>query len=502
MCFRKRKCSDGGWSGRNEKLVGKFLSGGAGPGFKPVPTGVLPQIPEEMLRQVVKITRSGLEALAGTEISARNVLSFLLSCDMRSGMDKIVIEGGIPLRGEVAVSGAKNAALPIMAATLLAPGVHELANVPNLADIRTARKLLSNLGARLTDRNRLVIDTSDLTGAEAPYELVKTMRAAVLLLGPLVARAGYARVSLPGGCAIGARPINLHLKGLEEMGVKVSLKHGYVEASAKRLHGASIYLDLPTVTGTENLLMAATLARGTTVIHNAAQEPEVVDLAKFLLAMGADLDGIGTDILTIRGVKSLSPAPYAIMPDRIEAGTYLAAAAITRGEVAIRNAPLEHLTAVLDKFREAGVRLTIESSLLKVHPDGRLVGVDVTTLPYPGFPTDMQAQFMALMCIARGVSVITETIFEKRFMHVSELRRLGADIVVSGNHAIVRGNSHLQGAPVMATDLRASASLVLAGLAAEGITEVHRVYHLDRGYEQLEAKLSALGARIRREKAG
>ncbi|MGQ9920186.1 MAG: UDP-N-acetylglucosamine 1-carboxyvinyltransferase [Desulfobacca sp.] len=417
-------------------------------------------------------------------------------------MDKIVIVGGKPLKGEVTISGAKNAALPIMAATLLAPGRHVLTNVPNLADIRTAKKLLANLGVGFTDRaDGLEVDSTELVSWEAPYELVKTMRAAVLVLGPLVARLGKARVSLPGGCAIGARPINLHLKGLEEMGVKVTLAHGYVEASVKRLEGAEIILDFPTVTGTENLLMAATLARGRTIIKNAAQEPEVSDLAHFLQAMGARLQGIGTDILIIDGVKELKPASYRIMPDRIEAGTYLAAAAITRGEVSLRQAPVEHLTAVLDKFVEAGLKLKVEKDTIHVRPGGSLVGVDIKTMPYPGFPTDMQAQFMATMSLARGVSVITETIFEKRFMHVSELRRLGADIVVSGNQAVVRGTKTLQGAPVMATDLRASASLVLAGLGAQGQTEVHRVYHLDRGYERLEQKLSALGANIWREKA-
>lgn len=417
-------------------------------------------------------------------------------------MDKIVISGGIPLQGEVLISGAKNAALPILAATLLAPGSHTLTNIPNLADIRTAKKLLANLGAAFSDGPEgLGVNTSELVSFEAPYDLVKTMRAAVLVLGPLVARLGQARVSLPGGCAIGARPINLHLKGLEEMGVKVTLAHGYVEASVKRLDGAEIILDFPTVTGTENLLMAATLARGRTVIKNAAQEPEVSDLARFLQAMGAKIEGIGTDVLTIQGVKELKPATYRVMSDRIEAGTYLAAAAITRGELTIRQAPVEHLTAVIDKFLEAGVRIKIEGDNLKVKPGTQLSGVDVKTMPYPGFPTDMQAQFMATMALARGVSVITETIFEKRFMHVSELRRLGADIVVSGNQAVVRGAKSLQGAPVMATDLRASASLILAGLGAQGQTEVHRVYHLDRGYESIEQKLSALGAKIWREKA-
>jgi len=417
-------------------------------------------------------------------------------------MDKIVIAGGVPLKGEVVISGAKNAALPILAATLLAPGSHTLSNVPNLADIRTAKKLLANLGARFSDGPEgLLVDSSELVSWEAPYDLVKTMRAAVLVLGPLVARMGKARVSLPGGCAIGARPINLHLKGLEEMGVKVTLAHGYVEAAVKRLEGAEIILDFPTVTGTENLLMAATLARGRTVIKNAAQEPEVSDLALFLQAMGAQIEGIGSDVLTIHGVKQLQPASYRVMSDRIEAGTYLAAAAITRGEVTIHRAPVEHLTAVIDKYIEAGLRLKVDQDVISIKPGGPLAGVDVKTMPYPGFPTDMQAQFMATMALARGVSVITETIFEKRFMHISELRRLGADIVVSGNQAVVRGAKSLQGAPVMATDLRASASLILAGLGAQGQTEVHRVYHLDRGYEKIEEKLSALGAKIWREKA-
>ena len=324
------------------------------------------------------------------------------------------------------------------------------------------------------------------------------MRAAVLVLGPLVARARQARVSLPGGCAIGARPIDLHLKGLEAMGVKINLAQGYVEADARRLRGAEIYFDTVTVTGTENLMMAATLAKGTTVIRNAAMEPEVGDLARFLVAMGAQIEGIDSDVLTIHGVRDLQPASYTIMSDRIEAGTYLAAAALTRGEVTLLNAPTPHLTAVMGKFTEAGVRLTAEPGRVTVHPGGALIGVDIRTHPYPGFPTDMQAQFMALMSLARGASVITETIFENRFMHVSELTRLGADITVSGNLAVVRGRKQLQGAPVMATDLRASASLVVAGLAAAGTTEILRVYHLDRGYAHLVEKLAALGARITR----
>jgi UDP-N-acetylglucosamine 1-carboxyvinyltransferase len=405
----------------------------------------------------------------------------------------------VPLSGEVKISGAKNAALPIIAATLLAPGEHRLHNVPPLADIRTAKRLLGLMGVQFADGDPLGVDSSRLTGWMAPYETVKTMRAAVLVLGPLVARARQASVSLPGGCAIGARPIDQHLKGLEAMGVKITLNQGYVEAKAKRLRGADITLDLPTVTGTENLMMAASLAQGTTRIINAAQEPEVTDLARFLTAMGANIEGIGTDILTIHGVEGLTPTPYTIMSDRIEAGTYLAAAAITRGQVAISNAPLAQMSAVLEKFQEAGVRLSLEDDRIMVEQAGSLNGVDVKTRPYPGFPTDMQAQFMALMSLAKGASVITETIFENRFMHVSELRRLGADITVTGNLAVVRGGKHLQGAPVMATDLRASASLVIAGLAAAGTTEVLRVYHLDRGYAQLVEKLSALGARISRQ---
>ena len=425
-------------------------------------------------------------------------------------MDKIVIEGGLPLNGEVQISGAKNAALPILAATLLAPGEHRLDNVPPLADIRTCKRLLGNLGVRFKEVEAekgghlgppLLVDSSDLEGYEAPYELVKTMRAAVLVLGPLVARARKARVSLPGGCAIGARPIDLHLKGLEAMGVKINLSQGYVEADARRLRGAEIYFETVTVTGTENLMMAATLAKGTTVIKNAAMEPEVGDLARFLVAMGAQIEGIDSDILTIHGVRDLKPASYTIMSDRIEAGTYLAAAAITKGEVTLVNAPVPHLTAIMGKFTEAGVRLSAEKGSITVHSGGNLTGVDIRTHPYPGFATDMQAQFMALMSVARGASVIAETIFENRFMHVSELIRLGADITVNGNLAVVRGRRQLQGAPVMATDLRASASLVVAGLAAAGTTEVLRVYHLDRGYANLVEKLAALGARIKRVSA-
>jgi UDP-N-acetylglucosamine 1-carboxyvinyltransferase len=423
-------------------------------------------------------------------------------------MDKIVIDGGVPLNGEVSISGAKNAALPIMAATLLAPGVHRLQNVPRLADIRTMKRVLGLMGVTFEEagglmgpplpEGALLVDTTNLTGWMAPYEVVKTMRAAVLVLGPLMARARQASVSLPGGCAIGARPINLHLKGLEAMGAKITLNQGYVEAKAKELRGAEIILDFPTVTGTENLLMAATLAKGTTRIVNAAQEPEVSDLARFLVSLGAQIEGIGTDVLTIHGVEALTPAPYTVMSDRIEAGTYLVAAAITKGQVTITNAPVAHLTSTLEKLHEAGVRYRAAADRVEVQPGGSLTGVDARTLPYPGFPTDMQAQFMALMSVAKGASVITETIFEDRFIHVGELKRLGADITISGNQAVVRGRRHLSGAPVMATDLRASASLIIAGLAAQGTTEVHRVYHLDRGYSNLVEKLSALGARIKR----
>jgi UDP-N-acetylglucosamine 1-carboxyvinyltransferase len=413
-------------------------------------------------------------------------------------MDKIVIEGGVPLEGEVAISGAKNAALPILAATLLAPGVHRLSNVPALADIRTIKRLLCIMGVKFEDGDPLVVDSTNLTGWMAPYELVKTMRAAVLVLGPLVARARQASVSMPGGCAIGARPINLHLKGLEAMGVKITLNQGYVEAKAKRLRGTEIHLDMPTVTGTENLMMAATLAKGTTRLVNAAQEPEVSDLANFLVAMGANIEGIGTDILTIHGVEALKPASYTVMSDRIEAGTYLAAAAITQGQVTVTNAPVQHLTAIIEKLNDAGVHCTADGNSVHIQGGGTIHGVDVKTLPYPGFPTDMQAQFMALMSVAKGASVITETIFEDRFIHVGELKRLGADITIAGNQAVVRGCRHLSGAPVMATDLRASASLIIAGLAAQGTTEVHRIYHLDRGYAQLTEKLTALGARIKR----
>jgi UDP-N-acetylglucosamine 1-carboxyvinyltransferase len=400
----------------------------------------------------------------------------------------------------VRISGAKNATLPLMCATLLAEGTSRLENVPDLRDVRTMARLLTTLGAEVEHRGDVLsVDTSRAQGYEAPYELVKTMRASVLCLGPLVARRGRARVSLPGGCAIGARPIDQHLKGLEALGCRIELSGGYVEARAKRLKGAEITMDLVTVTGTENVMMAAVLAKGTTVIRNAAREPEVVDLAQALNAAGARIEGAGTSTLEIRGVEALAPLHHRVLPDRIEAGTYMVAAAITRGELTIAEAPLEHLTAVVGKLKEAGVRFQQTPKGLVVSARRAPRPVNVITGPYPGFPTDMQAQLMALMCLSTGSAVIQETIFENRFMHVAELRRLGADIEVTGSTALVRGVRRLSGAPVMATDLRASACLVLAGLAAQGETHISRVYHLDRGYERIDQKLTAAGAQIRRE---
>lgn len=418
-------------------------------------------------------------------------------------MDKIRIKGGRRLKGDVAVSGAKNAALPILAATLLGQGEHRIANIPELKDVSTIKRLMTHLGAVIKDegRNGWTVRMPALTRAVAPYELVKTMRASVLVLGPLAARFGEAKVSLPGGCAIGARPINLHLTGLEKMGAEVKIEHGYVGVKARRLRGARIYLDLPSVTGTENLMMAATLADGVTVIENAAREPEVIDLAQFLIRCGARISGTGSDVITIEGVESLnSSTAYNIMPDRIEAGTYLTAAAITGGEIFVRGCNPRHLDAVLMKLQEIGVDIREESNGVRVTSTGRIGAVDIKTLPFPGFPTDMQAQFMALMALADGLCVITETIFENRLTHVAELRRMGADINIQGNNAIIKGVRRLSGAPVMASDLRASASLVLAGLAAEGETEISRVYHLDRGYEHLEQKFSNLGGEITRMK--
>ena len=413
-------------------------------------------------------------------------------------MDKIIVQGGKSLHGNVQISGAKNAALPVMAAALLTEGTNTFHNIPDLMDIRTIKKLLRNLGAQIEGEETLQINVDKITSCVAPYELVKTMRASVLVLGPLVARMGVARVSLPGGCAIGARPVNLHIKALEEMGAKIELKEGYIEAKAKKLKGAEIYFDISTVTGTENVMMAATLAQGTTILRNAACEPEVVNLAEVLKGMGAKINGAGTDVIKIEGVTSLKPTEGTIIPDRIEAGTFMVAAGITHGELNIRGCIPEHLEALINKLRDTGMKISPIKGGLKATGTKKINSVDVKTLPYPGFATDLQAQMMAYMSIGGGLSVITETIFENRFMHVSELMRMGADIKIQGNNAIVRGVPELRGAPVMATDLRASASLVLAALVAKGTTEISRVYHLDRGYEQIEKKFSAVGANIKR----
>lgn len=413
-------------------------------------------------------------------------------------MDKIVIRGGTPLRGEVHNSGAKNAALPVVVSSLLAPGWHTFHRIPDLGDIRTIKKLLSTFGVKFEECGRtLRVNSEGIDAVEASYDLVRTMRASILVLGPLVARMGEARVSLPGGCAIGARPVNLHIRALQEMGAEVSLNDGYVEAKASRLKGANIYFDIPTVTGTENIMMAACLADGTTIIKNAAKEPEVVNLAQILKGMGARIYGEGTDVIRIDGVHALHPVEGEVIPDRIEAGTFMIAAGITRGDIIIRDCEPGHHSALFAKLRDAGMRIEIWDKTVRA-VGGEILSVDVKTLPYPGFPTDLQAQFMALMCLGSGLSVITETVFENRFMHVCELIRMGADILVQGNSAIVRGVKMLKGAPVMATDLRASACLILAGLAAEGTTTVSRIYHLDRGYEALEKKFRALGADIER----
>jgi UDP-N-acetylglucosamine 1-carboxyvinyltransferase len=414
-------------------------------------------------------------------------------------MKTIVIQGGIKLKGEVVISGAKNAALPIIAAGLLCEGGHTIANVPHLADVTTLGKILQNMGITFERQGHdILLDSSGLTSPEAPYDLVRTMRASVLVLGPLLARMGKARVSLPGGCAIGARPINLHLMGLAKLGAAVEIEHGYVVAKAKRLRGAHVYFDTVTVTGTENILMAAVLAKGETMIENAAREPEVIDLAKALMQMGAKIEGAGTDIIRIQGVESLVPMRYTVMPDRIETGTFVIAAAITGGSLTIKNCFPEHLDAVLSKVAEAGAEIKTDDGTIRVNGQRRIMPVDIKTLEYPGFPTDMQAQFMSLMALAEGTSVVNETIFENRFTHVAELRRMGANIQTEGRSAIVKGVPKLSAAPVMATDLRASASLILAGLAAEGQTVVSRIYHLDRGYEHIEEKLSVLGADIKR----
>ena len=413
-------------------------------------------------------------------------------------MDKIVIKGGNPLHGSVQISGAKNAALPVLASALLTEGTNTFQNIPDLVDIKTIKKLLISMGAEIEGEQTVKIKVDKITSHTASYDLVKTMRASILVLGPLVARAGVARVSLPGGCAIGARPVNLHLKALEDMGAHVELKNGYIEAKAKKLKGANIYFDLTTVTGTENIMMAATLAQGTTVLNNAAREPEVVNLADVLKGMGAKISGAGTDVITIEGVTSLKPTKAAIIPDRIEAGTFMIAAGMTRGEINVNGCNPNHLEALINKLRDTGMKITPIKNGLKVSAGKKINSVDVKTIPYPGFPTDLQAQMMAYMSIGNGLSVISETVFENRFMHVSELLRMGADIVIQGGNAIVRGVPRLRGAQTMATDLRASASLVLAGLAAEGTTEISRVYHIDRGYETIEKKFSALGADIKR----
>jgi len=414
-------------------------------------------------------------------------------------MDKIVIQGGHPLSGSVAISGAKNAALPLLAATLLAPGWHLIKNFPDLRDTRTTLRLLESLGARWEggDADGIRVNTADLKNIEASYDLVKTMRASVLVLGPLLARQGRARVSLPGGCAIGARPINFHLRGLEKMGATLELRDGYVDARVEgRLRGASIYFDVPTVTGTENILMAAALAQGVTVIKNAAREPEIGNLIEMLNLMGARIEGQGSDRLTVHGVDELRPAEIAVIPDRIETGTYMMAVGAVGGDVTLTNCNPAHLPSLFEKLTAVGLEIEAETDRIRVRRQGRLNNVDIKTLPYPGFPTDLQAQMMALMTLTEGLSVIDETIFENRFMHVAELCRMGADIKVNGRTAIVTGRGRLTGAPVMATDLRASASLVIAGLAAAGTTEISRIYHLERGYDNLVGKLVGVGAHI------
>jgi UDP-N-acetylglucosamine 1-carboxyvinyltransferase len=426
-------------------------------------------------------------------------------------VDSIVIRGGRPLSGEVTVSGSKNAALPMICAALLAEGRSTFFDVPELADIRTLGRLLEHMGAQVSRQNgvagrgptseahTLHVDASEIGRPEAPYELVKTMRASVLVLGPLVARFGRARVSLPGGCAIGARPIDQHLKGLAALGANIELAHGYVEATVQgRLKGGTVLFDLPTVTGTENLMMAAALADGRSVLENCAREPEIEALARTLTAMGAEISGAGTSVITVTGVARLQAAETVVVPDRIEAGTLLCAGMVAGGDVLVRRAPAAHLEAAIAKLREAGAQVTPEGDGLRVRAPQRPEAVDLITAPFPGFPTDLQAQLMAVLCVANGASRVVETIFENRFMHVQELLRMGADIAVDGHTAVVRGVPRLSGAEVMATDLRASASLVLAGLRAEGETTIARVYHLDRGYEALEKKLTSLGAQIRR----
>ncbi|UJP01356.1 MAG: UDP-N-acetylglucosamine 1-carboxyvinyltransferase [Nitrosomonas sp.] len=415
-------------------------------------------------------------------------------------MQKLIIQGGVPLHGEISISGAKNAALPLLCAALLTGESLKINNVPALHDITTMLSLLRQMGADIFmhGHNEVVLSAATLSQLIAPYEMVKTMRAAILVLGPLLARAGEAEISLPGGCAIGLRPVDLHIKGLQAMGAEIHIRHGYIHAVAKKLHGARIVFDIVTVTGTENLMMAATLAEGTTILENAAREPEIIDLANCLKAMGAKIQGAGTDIITIEGVPSLHGAEHTVMPDRIETGTFLVAATATGGEIHLKNTDAHLLDAVLDKLTEAGARIDSNGNWINLKMHTKPKSVNVRTAPYPAFPTDMQAQFMSLNCIADGTAIITETIFENRLMHVQELKRMNASIEVEGNAAIVTGIAHLDGANVMATDLRASASLVIAGLIAQGETVIDRIYHLDRGYENIEGKLSALGAQIRR----
>jgi UDP-N-acetylglucosamine 1-carboxyvinyltransferase len=419
-------------------------------------------------------------------------------------LDKLIIEGGAKLNGEVRISGAKNAALPILCAGLLAETPLVLTSVPALKDVASTIKLLDTMGVKVTqEADKVTLDASEVASFEATYEMVKTMRASILVLGPLLARFGSARVSLPGGCAIGSRPVDLHIKGLQAMGAAIHITHGYIQASTlhlpnRRLQGARYYMDMVTVTGTENLMMAAALAEGTTILENAAKEPEVVDLAECLNKMGAKITGAGTDVITIEGVEKLSGASHNIVCDRIEAGTYMVAAAMTGGKVKLLNARADLLDAVVEKLRDAGATVTHDDNSITVESNGKLKAVNIRTAPHPAFPTDMQAQFMALNSVAEGVAKVTETIFENRFMHVQEMQRLGADISIDGNTALVKGVEFLDGATVMATDLRASASLVLSGLVARGETVIERIYHLDRGYEYLEEKLTALGAKVRR----
>jgi UDP-N-acetylglucosamine 1-carboxyvinyltransferase len=416
-------------------------------------------------------------------------------------MDKLVIHGGLPLNGEISISGAKNAALPILAATLLADSPMTIGNVPHLHDITTTMELLGRMGSRLTidERMRIEVDNKDLNSFFAPYELVKTMRASILVLGPMLSRYGQANVSLPGGCAIGSRPVNMHLQGLSAMGADINVEEGYIKATAKRLKGVHLNMDMVTVTGTENLMMAATLAEGITVIENAAREPEVTDLANCLNSMGANITGAGTDKITIEGVETLKGSQYEILPDRIETGTYLVAAAMTGGKIKLKNTRPILLEVVLAKLQEAGAGIENDDNSITLDMDGRKpTAINIHTSPFPGFPTDMQAQFTAMNCIATGNGTITEAVFENRFMHVHELQRMGADLRLEGNTAISNGVEKLTSAPVMATDLRASASLVLAGLVADGETVVDRIYHIDRGYETIEEKLTQLGADIKR----